>query len=407
MFLPTGDKWIYALDPKKNYKCIENYLYIGNHEIKLDRPILEASSDWFVSVRTKNKIFTYDFNGNLVSEIKTKSSAIYQREHYLAYSKKKKIEILDLETDSKIYSKKIRGNINSIYTNKERIIVGSSKGLHAFDYDENLIWEIDTEPVNLIKVKDFVLAAQNDGILALSLDGELLWRFNLKDVICIYDMDITPKGIKIYTIDKGLLTLSKNGTLESIEDLHYEYKFLPMPDKTSQRLLEILKDKIKKIKAKDVKSVKKMHKNAKKLVKAEKYGAAYMLLLRALNKLKELQFQVLAPKKVPLGKQFFITLRFTNLFDEPIENIVVDLSDLDKYFDVPASFLELPPIRKESYLERKIGAYPKYEGKFHVKVNVKSNIGEVKRNFTIEVKRRRFLFFREKRKTLLDLLEGR
>ncbi len=407
MQVPANNKWIYAIDQKKNYKCIENYLYIGNREIQLDKPVLEVSSDWFIAVRTKNKIFVYDFNGNSVSEIKVKSSAIHQREHYLAYSKKKKVEIVDLETDDKVYSKKIKGIINAIHANKEKIVIGSTKGLHAFDYNENLIWEIDTDPVNLIRAKDIILAAQDTGVLALSHSGEFLWKCNLKDVIYIYDIDITPKDVKVYTIDKGLFTLSRDGNLEGVEDLHYEYKILPLPDKVSQRLLNILKSKIKKTKAKEVKNVKKMYKNIKKLVKAEKYGLAYVLSLRALNKLRELQFQVIAPRRVSLGKQFYLTLKFANLFEEPIERIVVDLSDLDKYFEVPTSIFKLPPIRGDSYLERKIWIYPKYEGKFHVNVSIMSNVGEIKRNFTIEVKRRRFLFFKEKRKTLLDLLEGK
>ena len=402
----SREKWIYAEDPRKGYKCIEEFLQIGEKKIRLKRPILEASSDWYLALRTKDRLYVYDLNGEKILELKAKASSIHQKEGYLAFSKKKKVEIIDIESKSTVFSKKLKSKLNSVFINKTKILAGGLKGLYAVDFEGDLIWELDIGPIYFIRAGNIIVAAKDNRIFAISNDGEILWKYDLNDVV--YKAEIGKEDVKIYSFNTGLLTFTLDGKLESIEDINYEYKFLPYPELVSQRLLNDLKSKLKKVKKiKERKEIKKSYKNIRKMIKKEKYGIAYNLSLKTLEKLKKAQFQVLVPKKIYLGKSFDINLRFFNFFDENVENIVVDFTDFEKYFDIPVDVMELPPLRKDMYLERKIKAFPKYEGKFTVTVNIISSVGEFRKNLNVEVKRRRFLFFfREKRKSLLDLLEG-
>ncbi len=394
------DKWIYC--KKDGYICYENVLYSDDIWVKFDEPILSISVDEFILLRLKSKIVLLDKSGNILWTKKMKANAICQKGKAVAVAKNKKLIVFDKD-GRKVLSKKFKAKINSIDIH-DGLIVGTEKGVH-FLKDKELIWELLVGKITFLSAGDIIIAAIDNEILAITLDGVLLWRQRLDNIV--YDAEINEE-IRVHALGY-LVRLSFDGKIISIEKEEIE-RFLPLPWITVKKELDRISRMLKDARKLRPKKIKKDVKIAKKLFKRYMFGEAHEIINRAIEELRFLQLQVILPKKVKSGRTFHITLRFYNFFEEPIENITVDLTDLENYFEISEKIFELPQIRKGMFIEKDVSANPKYEGLFLVTVEVKCNFGEIEKKFNIKVTKSRFplisLRRKEKREeSILDLLK--
>lgn len=397
------EKWVYCRDVVgNNYLVFEDSVYFNNKKIKFEEPVLAVSVDVHIALRAKTKVVVLNKDGKVIWEKKIKSSAICHKSEYIAIARKKKLIVFDL-SGKKLFSKKIKGKILSIDLG-ENIIVGSEKGIHAISYSGKLNWELYIGRVTLVKSGIVIVVAKENELLVLSAEGEILWRQKFNNII--YDVYITDK-ITIYLFGGDVITLSLDGKILEIKKEEYEFKFLPMPWITVGKELERLNSMIKEAKKLKPKSVKKLAKKAKKLYKKEFYGEAYELILEAYRILKDIQLQVILPKLIISERPTTILFKFHNFFDEVLDEIEVDITDLEKYFDIPEGIFTLPPLRKNTFIEKRVSVKPKYEGLFIVEINIKSNFGDIQKRFRVRVRKAGFLtklFVREKERSLVDLI---
>jgi len=404
------EKWVYCKD--KDYTCYENILIGEDIYVRFDKPILEISVDKFIAIRTTDEIALIDKSGKIVWKKKIKANAIRQFGDVVLVGAGKKLVVFDTNGD-KIKTKKVGANIRVIDA-KEEIVVASDKGLHAFNLNYEKIWELNLSGIITIKVDFFIAVALKNEIVMLTPEGDILWRKVVNGLV--YKIEFEDDGVKVYLFENSVIKFSLEGDVVEITQVSYDFKFLPLPWIVVREKLNDLKELIKSAKELKPKVVSKLYKEAEKLYKRGEYGSAYELIDKAKKLLRELQLVVKIPKKVYLGKEFKINVFYKNVVDEVVEDLKVDLTDLEKYFELSTKILEFPPIKKNMFVSEEVKAIPKYEGLFRVEIDSKSNVGEVKREFYIKVVRSRFDIFSKlklKRKekeekaeeSLLDLLK--
>lgn len=399
------DMWILCRSGK--YLCYENLLYSDDLWLKFDEPILSISVDEHILLRLKSMVVLVDKDGNILWTKKIKSSAVCIKDNLIVVAKNKEIFIFDL-SGKKIHTIKLKGKVNCIDISDGLIFAGSEKGVHCIR-DEEVIWEINLGEIYIVRVGEIVVASTKNELITLSRDGIKLWRhrFDRNGIICEIE---TSDKIKVSFFGGEVVTLTFEGEVVGIEKEGLD-RFLHLPWVTLKAEIENLKAQIKEAKKIKLKSIKKIVKKAEKLLKKSEYSKAHELVIRAVQELKNLQLQINIPKKVSF-EQFTIIIKFYNFFDDPVDHITVDLTDLYNYFELSESLFDLPQIRKGMYIKKEIKATPKYEGKFYVKAVVKCNFGEFQKEFRIDVKKKRFRisfpFWKREEKeeeTLLDLLK--
>ena len=126
----------------------------------------------------------------------------------------------------------------------------------------------------------------------------------------------------------------------------YDFKFLPYPQIVLERKIQELNELLKSSKGIEKKEVKRLVKEAKKVFNKGLYGESYELLKEALEELKKAQLIVKIPKKVKINKEFNIILSYKNVLYDNVENLVIDITDFEKYFDVEQKIVEFPPVRR-------------------------------------------------------------
>ena len=398
------DLWIYC--KVGEFTCYENVLYSENLWVKFDEPILSISVDGYILTRLKSEVVLLTKDGKILWKKKMKSTAICHKGEVIAVAEGKKLVIFDAE-GKKIVKKKFKAKITSLDIS-DGIVVGTERGI-CFFKDGEILWELPIENVTLVRAGEIIIAAREDEIIALTSDGVPLWHQKFENIV--YDVELNGE-IKIHTLGH-LVTLTLDGKISSVvkEDIE---RFLPLPWITVRRELEKLKENMNLAKKLKIREIKRDFKKAKKLFKEYRFREAYEIIKEANEKLRELQFQILIPKRVILNKNFHITLRFYNFFDEAVENISVDLTDLENYFEIEERSVGLPPIKRGMFIEREITAKPKYEGLFSVTVEIKCNLGKFEKRFKIRVKKG-FLLWNitklmrrgeeKKEESLLDLLK--
>ena len=399
------EKWVYCRDVVKGeYLVFEDIIYLGNKKIKFDEPILSVSADVYVALRTINKVIILDKNGEIVwSKRIKKLSAIGHKSEYVAIGKKKKVFLYNT-SGRKIFSKKIKGKVLSLDLD-EKIFVGSEKGVHAISYTGELLWELYIGSITVIRAGVVVAAAKEDELIVLSPDGEMLWKQKFDSII--YDIYIIQNKVKVYLFSGSIVTLSIDGKIIEISKEEFEYKLLPIPWIIVEKELKKLNLMLKEAKKIKPKKAKKLAKKAKKLYKKRMYGLAYEMIIQAYEELKDAQFQIILPKIIAAERSAILLCRFHNFFDEMLEDIEVDITDLEKYFEISEGIFVLPPLRKGTFIEKRIKIRPKYEGLFMVEINIKSSFGDVQKKFKIRVRGLGFftrLFVREKERSLVDLI---
>ena len=404
------EKWVYCKD--KDYTCYENILIGEDIYVRFDKPILEVSVDKFIAIRTTDEIALIDKSGKIVWKKKIKANAIRQFGDVVLVGVGKKLIVFDANGD-KIKTKKVGANIRVIDA-KEEIVVASDKGLHAFNLNYEKIWELNLSGIITIKIDFFIAVAVKNEIVMLTPEGDILWRKVVNGLV--YKIEFEEDGVKVYLFENSVIKFSLEGDVVEITQVSYDFKFLPLPWIVVRDKLNDLKELIKSAKELKPKVVSKLYKEAEKLYRKGEYGSAYELIEKAKKLLRELQLVVKIPKKVYLGKEFKINVYYKNVVDEVVEDLKVDLTDLEKYFELSTKILEFPPIKKNMFVSEEVKAIPKYEGLFRVEIDSKSNVGEVKREFYIRVVRSRldiFSKFKLKRKekeekaeeSLLELLK--
>jgi len=381
------EKWVYCKD--KDYTCYENILIGEDIYVRFDKPILEVSVDKFIAIRTTDEIALIDKSGKIVWKKKIKANAIRQFGDVVLVGVGKKLVVFDANGD-KIKTKKVGANIRVIDA-KEEIVVASDKGLHAFDLNYEKIWELNLSGIITIKIDFFIAVALKNEIIMLTPEGDILWRKVVNGLV--YKIEFEEDGVKVYLFENSVIKFSLEGDVVEITQVSYDFKFLPLPWIVVRDKLNDLKELIKSAKKLKPKVVSKLYKEAEKLYRKGEYGSAYELIEKAKKLLRELQLVVKIPKKVYLGKEFRINVFYKNVVDEVVEDLKVDLTDLEKYFELSTKILEFPPIKKNMFVSEEVKAIPKYEGLFRVEIDSKSNVGEVKREFYIRVVRSRFDIF--------------
>ena len=381
------EKWVYCKD--KDYTCYENILIGEDIYVRFDKPILEVSVDKFIAIRTTDEIALIDKSGKIVWKKKIKANAIRQFGDVVLVGVGKKLVVFDTNGD-KIKTKKVGANIRVIDA-KEEIVVASDKGLHAFNLNYEKIWELNLSGIITIKIDFFIAVALKNEIIMLTPEGDILWRKVVNGLV--YKIEFEEDGVKVYLFENSVIKFSLEGDVVEITQVSYDFKFLPLPWIVVRDKLNDLKELIKSAKELKPKVVSKLYKEAEKLYRKGEYGSAYELIEKAKKLLRELQLVVKIPKKVYLGKEFKINVYYKNVVDEVVEDLKVDLTDLEKYFELSTKILEFPPIKKNMFVSEEVKAIPKYEGLFRVEIDSKSNVGEVKREFYIRVVRSRFDIF--------------
>jgi hypothetical protein len=381
------EKWVYCKD--KDYTCYENILIGEDIYVRFDKPILEVSVDKFIAIRTTDEIALIDKSGKIVWKKKIKANAIRQFGDVVLVGVGKKLVVFDTNGD-KIKTKKVGANIRVIDA-KEEIVVASDKGLHAFNLNYEKIWELNLSGIITIKIDFFIAVAVKNEIVMLTPEGDILWRKVVNGLV--YKIEFEEDGVKVYLFENSVIKFSLEGDVVEITQVSYDFKFLPLPWIVVRDKLNDLKELIKSAKELKPKVVSKLYKEAEKLYRKGEYGSAYELIEKAKKLLRELQLVVKIPKKVYLGKEFKINVYYKNVVDEVVEDLKVDLTDLEKYFELSTKILEFPPIKKNMFVSEEVKAIPKYEGLFRVEIDSKSNVGEVKREFYIRVVRSRFDIF--------------
>ena len=331
---------------------------------------------------------------------KMKSTAICHKGNVIAVAKGKKLILLDVDGRETL-KKKFKAKITSLDVS-DGIVVGTDRGVYFFK-DGEILWELPIEKVTFVRAGDIIIVAIEDEIVALSSDGVPLWRQKFENIV--YNVELNDE-IKVHTLGY-LVTLSLDGRISSVVREEIE-KFLPLQWITVKRELEKLKEKMNAAKKLKIKEIKRDFKTAKKLFKKYRFGEAYEIIKKATENLEHLQFQILIPKKVSLNRNFYIKLKFYNFFDETVDNLTVDLTDLENYFEIEERIVDLPPIKKGMFIEKDILALPKYEGLFLATIEIKCNLGDFQKKVKIRVKKGILkLRWREKKKeeSLLDLLK--
>ncbi len=375
------DRWVYC--KKGDLKSYENLLVEKNFIVGFDKPILEVQIDKVIAVRTEDEVALLDFEGKIIWKKKVKANAIAVHNDKVAIGYGKKIEIFNINGE-RIFKKRV-GRVRALDFDDKISVVATDKGLKCF-FDKSLLWESDIE-VNLIKLDYVVGTANYDEFILLTRDGHILWKKKLDNIV--YDIDFERDGITVYTLGNRI-KFGFEGNVKEVVNEMYDFKFLPYPQIVLERKIRELNELLKSSKGIEKKEVKRLIKEAKKVFNKGLYGESYELLKKALEELKKAQLIVKIPKKVKINKEFNITLSYKNVLHDNVENLVVDITDFEKYFDVEQKIVEFPPVRRGMIVRKDVKAYPKFEGLFKLFINAKSNVDEIGKEIEINVVKRRF-----------------
>ncbi len=371
------DRWVYC--KKGEFICYENLLVGKNFILGLERPILEIDVDRVIAVRTEDEVAVLDLEGKVLWRKKVKANALAVHEERVALGVGKRVEIYDLE-GKRIFKKRV-GRVLALDFDDE-IVVATDRGLKCLKLKRE-IWRLNVR-ANLVRIHDFIAVANYDEFTLLTRDGNVIWKKKLDNVI--YDVEFHEDGVVVLTLGSRV-KFGFDGRVVEVLKESYDFKFLPYPQIVLERKFEELKKLLKLSKGMNVKGVKKIVEEAEKSFKEKDYGGSYELLIRALEDLKREQLMVKTPKKVRVNREFKLKVAYKNVLHDIVENLIVDLTDLEKYFEVDRKVVEFPPLRRGMVVSEEVKAVPKFEGLFKVFVNAKSNVDEVSKEVSVRVVR--------------------
>ncbi|WP_048084429.1 PQQ-binding-like beta-propeller repeat protein [Archaeoglobus profundus] len=398
--IKPADRWVYC--KRGEIVCYENILVGRNFVVSFDKPIFEISVDKTIAVRTENEVALIGPEGNIIWRKKIKANAVSCRNDKVAVGVGKKVLVLN-GSGEKVLSKRV-GKVLALDFDGEIFIVATDKGIKCLNSEGEELWKLHLK-ANLVRVGYAVAVSNYNDLILLTRDGHVLWSKKLDGIV--YDVKFGDDGITAYTYGSKVKFDFEGRIVEVVRE-EYDFKFLPLPHILVQRKIDEIKSLLKLSKDLKPKSVKRLVKQAKKYFKRREYGRSYEFILTAIEELERLQLVVELPKKVYINEAFNVKIGYKNVLHDVVENLVVDLTDLEKYFEVEPKMIEFPPVRRGMVVRSDVKIVPKYEGTFKVIVNARSSVGELSREFEITVARKRLfrLFRREKgEETLLELLE--
>ena len=334
---------------------------------------------------------------------KIKSNAICHRDRFIAIGKDNKLLLFDL-SGNEIFSIKLRKKIMCIDIG-ETIVVGTEWGVHAISIDGRVIWEVNCGPIHLVKFDDLILAASFKRLVAVSREGEVLWENEFGNIIFEIRANET---IKVYVFKDETFVISFDGKIIGKELKEFDFKFLPIPWIIVKKEIEKLWNHVNLAKKVDLRRAKKLLKRSEKLFKEARYGEAFEILIKCTDEIRNSQVEVSIDKKPVVGKVAILTIRVYNFLHEVLEGLEVDVSDIQKYFEVEEPTFKLPPLRLGTCIEKKVELLPKYEGSFIVFIKLKSTKYTIKKRMEVEVKAPGIIsriFRREKQVSLAELIK--
>ena len=397
--IKPADRWVYC--KKGDVVCYENLVFGRNFIVSFDKPILEISVDKVIAVRTESEVALIDLEGNVIWRKKIKANAISCRNDRVAVGVGKKILVFNTDGE-KIFSKRV-GKIHSLDFDENLFIVATDKGLKCLDSEEKR-WELSLK-ANLVRVGYAVAVSNYNDFVLLTKEGQILWNKKLDEIV--YDVEFGDDGVVVYTYGSKVKFDFEGKIVEVVKE-EYDFKFLPLPYVLIPKKIDDVKALLKQSKSLKPKIVKKLIKLAEKNFKKREYGRSYEFLLKAIEELKKLQLVIEIPKKVYINEAFSIGVGYENVLHDVVENLVVDLTDLEKYFEVEPKTIEFPPVRRGMIVRSDVKAVPKFEGSFKVTINARSSVGDLSKELEIVVGKRRFFgFFKREKKeeSLIELLE--
>lgn len=397
--IKPADRWVYC--KKGDVVCYENLVFGRNFIVSFDKPILEISVDKIIAVRTESEVALIDLEGNVIWRKKIKANAISCRNDRVAVGVGKKILVFNTDGE-KIFSKRV-GKIHSLDFDENLFIVATDKGLKCLDSEEKR-WELSLK-ANLVRVGYAVAVSNYNDFVLLTKEGQILWNKKLDEIV--YDVEFGDDGVVVYTYGSKVKFDFEGKIVEVVKE-EYDFKFLPLPYVLIPKKIDDVKALLKQSKSLKPKIVKKLIKLAEKNFKKREYGRSYEFLLKAIEELKKLQLVIEIPKKVYINEAFSIGVGYENVLHDVVENLVVDLTDLEKYFEVEPKTIEFPPVRRGMIVRSDVKAVPKFEGSFKVTINARSSVGDLSKELEIVVGKRRFFgFFKREKKeeSLIELLE--
>ncbi len=393
------EKWVYC--KKDEFVCHENILVSRNFSIRFERPVLEISVDKSIAVRTENEVVLIRRDGEIVWKKEIKANAVSCHNDKVAVGVGRKIVIFN-ESGDVILKKKV-GKILALDFDDEIIVVATDKAVKCLNFEKKEIWKVDLK-ANLVRCGFVIALANYDEFMVLTREGDILWKKKLDEII--YDIHIND-FITVYTLGNKV-KFDLNGNIVEVVKEDYDFKFLPFPQIYIPKKIEELKMFLKNAKELKPKNAKKLVKMAEKLFKSKNYGKSYECVTKALDELRKDQLLIRIPKKVVLEKEFTITLAYKNILYDIVDNLKVDLTDFEKYFEIEPKTVEFPPIKRGMTVRSEVKAVPNYEGVFKVEIDAKSNLDELKKEIEIKVVKRRILGFgfgRRKKKEEQSLFE--
>jgi len=78
-------------------------------------------------------------------------------------------------------------------------------------------------------------------------------------------------------------------------------------------------------------------------------------------------------------------IRIDNEKTEDAKQLVVDFSEVSEYFECPEKEIYFPTLKPGMWLEKDFVVTPKFKGIMKFGVNIKSDLEEIKKDFTVEV----------------------
>ncbi len=387
------DRWVYC--KKDDIICYENILVGRNFLISLGYPILEISVDKFIAVRTLKEIALIDFEGKVLWKKDLKANAISCKGDRVCVGVGKKVLVFDSE-GKKVFSKRV-GKVVSLDFD-DVIFVLTDKCLKCIDFNGRELWKVDLKG-NIVRVGYAVAVADFDRFYLLSRDGNVLWDKKLDSIVYDFEFDDL---LTVYTYGSKVRFDLEGRVVEVVKE-EYDYKFLPQPQVFLSKRLKEVEGFLKDLKSR---RLKKVFKVAKRYYKRYEFGRCYETLERVIEGLKVLQLILKMPRRLYVGEVAEITVGYKNVLHEVVENLVIDLTDFEKYFEIEPKSMEFPPIRRGMVVRERVKIIPKYEGLFKVTVNVKSDVDEFSRDIEVKVGRR---FFKrrkkEEREDILGMIE--
>ncbi len=389
--IKPADRWVYC--KKGDVICYENIILGKNFVVSFEKPILEIAVDKHIAVRTENEVALIDFEGKVIWRKNVKANAVSCHNDRVVVGVGKKIFVFNAEGE-KVFSKKV-GKVLALDFDENLFVVATDKGLKCFDSEGRRVWELGLK-ANLVRIGYAVAISNYNNLILLTKDGQILWDKKLDGIV--YDVEFGEDGITVYTYGSKVKFDFEGKIVEVVKE-EYDFKFLPLPYILIPKKIEEVKSLLKQSKGLKPKTVKKLVKIAEKCFKKKEYGKSYELLLKAIEELKRLQLVIEIPKKVYLNEDFTIRVGYMNVLYDVVEDLVVDLTDFEKYFEVEPKTVEFPPVRRGMIVRSDVKVVPKFEGLFRVTVNAKSSVGDLSKELEVVVKKRRFLkFFKREKK---------